>query len=128
MDCIYHGCMTKNADGANRIIGPGERCFVPTSRPFWKHLEDIDISGVKTRNQYKRQPTVSIRAFDTYFRNKNKKVLRDENSTLFRGFFYETIRSILRHLANATVIILTTANNGNNLSDGTNERKNLQRK
>ena len=25
MDRIYHGCMTKNADGTNRLIGPDEK-------------------------------------------------------------------------------------------------------
>ena len=71
MDRIYHGCMTQNADRTNRLIGPGENCLVPTVRPFWKYVEDIETSGVKTRTQYKRQPTVSNKAFDTYFRNKN---------------------------------------------------------
>ena len=73
MDRIYHGCMTQNADRTNRLIGPGENCLVPTVRPFWKYVEDIETSGVKTRTQYKRQPTVSNKAFDTYFRNKNKE-------------------------------------------------------
>ena len=73
MDRIYHGCMTQNADRTNRLIGPGEKCLVPTVRPFWKYVEDIETSGVKTRTQYKRQPTVSNKAFDTYFRNKNKE-------------------------------------------------------
>ena len=71
MDRIYHGCMTQNADRTNRLIGPGETCLVPTARPFWKYVEDIETSGVKTRTQYKRQPTVSNKAFDTYFGNKN---------------------------------------------------------
>ena len=73
MDRIYLGCMTQNADGTNRLIGSGEKCLVPTARPFWKYVEDIETSGVKTRTQYKRQPTVSNKAFDTYFRNKNKE-------------------------------------------------------
>ena len=34
MDRIYHGCMTKNAGGTNRVIGPGEKCFVPTAQAF----------------------------------------------------------------------------------------------
>ena len=25
MEQIYHGCMTKNADGTNKLIGPGEK-------------------------------------------------------------------------------------------------------
>lgn len=71
MDRIYNGCMRKNADGSNRLILRGEKCLVPTFQPFWKYIEDIETSGVKTRTQYKRQPTVSNKAFDTYFRNKN---------------------------------------------------------
>ena len=67
MDRIYHGCMTKNADRTNRLIGPGEKCLVPTARPFWKYIEDIPAVGVKTRKQYKNQPTASNRTFGTYF-------------------------------------------------------------
>ena len=48
----YHGCFTKNIDGTNRIIANDEKCLVPTSRPFWKYIEDIP-AGVKTRSQYK---------------------------------------------------------------------------
>ena len=51
-----------------------------------------------------------------------------ENSTRFRDLFYETIRLILCHLANTTVIIFTIVKNGNVLLDGTDERKYLQRK
>ena len=73
MDRLYHGCMTKDADGTNRLIGPGEECPVPTVRPFWKFIEDIETSGLKTRTLYEKQSTVSNRAFDTYFENKNKE-------------------------------------------------------
>ena len=74
MDRIYHGRMTKNADWTNRLIGPyPEKCLVPTAAPFWKYSEDIPNTGVKTRAQYKKQATVSNRAFNTYFRNKNKE-------------------------------------------------------
>ena len=73
MDRLYHGCMTKDADGTNRLIGPGEECPVPTVRPFWKYIEDIETSGLKTRTKYKKQATVSNTAFDTYFENKNKE-------------------------------------------------------
>ena len=27
MDQIYHGCMTKNVDGMNKLIGPGKKCL-----------------------------------------------------------------------------------------------------
>ena len=30
MDLIYHGCMTKNADGTNKLIGPGEKRLIAT--------------------------------------------------------------------------------------------------
>ena len=65
MDSIYNGCMRKNADGSNRLILRGEKCLVPTSQPFWKYIEDIETSGVKTSTRYKKQPTVSNRAFDS---------------------------------------------------------------
>ena len=73
IDCIYQGCMRKNADGTNRIISPKERCLLPTARAFWKYIEDIPNTGVKTPTQYNKQPLVTNRAFETYFRNKNKE-------------------------------------------------------
>ena len=73
MDSIYNGCMRKNADGSNRLILRGEKCLVPTSQPFWKYIEDIETSGVKTSTRYKKQPTVSNRAFDSQFQNKIKE-------------------------------------------------------
>ena len=27
MSLVYNGCFTKNADGANKLIGPGEKCL-----------------------------------------------------------------------------------------------------
>ena len=69
---IYHGCFTKNIDGTNRIIANEEKCSVPTSRAFWKYIEDIP-AGVKTCSQYKKQKVVDRKTFDTYFRNKNKE-------------------------------------------------------
>ena len=65
MDRIYHDCMTKNAEGTNRLIAPGEKCLVPTARPFWKYIEDILNNGIKTRRQYKNQPTVCNGTFGT---------------------------------------------------------------
>ena len=33
MSCkIYHGCMLKNADGTNKIIGSTEKCLIPTDK------------------------------------------------------------------------------------------------
>ena len=65
MELIYHGCMTKNADGTNKIIGPGEKCLTPTA-------QDIKSSGVKTHNQAARQPTVSTQDYNYYFENKER--------------------------------------------------------
>ena len=58
----YHGCFTKNADGTNKIIGPGEKCLIPTAQCFWKDPEDVR-SEIKTRSQLKNQPTVSIEVY-----------------------------------------------------------------
>ena len=82
IDQIYHVCMTKNADGRSRITEVDKKCLVPTARPFWKYIEDIETSGVKTRTQYKKQPTVSNRAFDIYFRNKNKEDIEQWETAL----------------------------------------------
>ena len=50
MGLIYYGCMTKNADGTNKLIGPGEKYVTPTAQCFWKDPQDVR-SGVKTRSQ-----------------------------------------------------------------------------
>ena len=50
MMLIYHGCFTKNADGTNNPIGPGEKCLTTTTQCFWKNPKDVR-SGVKTRSQ-----------------------------------------------------------------------------
>lgn len=46
----------------------------------------------------------------------------------FRGPYLETFRSILRYIAYVAVSIFTIVNNGNILTDSTDERKHLQRK
>ena len=33
--------MTENADGTNKIIGPGEKCLVTIGKCFWKDPRDI---------------------------------------------------------------------------------------
>ena len=50
---IYHGCLTKNRDGTNKLIIKGEKCLVPTNKRFWKYSEDVpDV--LKTRKQEKK--------------------------------------------------------------------------
>ena len=70
MDQIYHGCMTKNVDGTNKLIVPGKKCLVPTEKCFWKDPRDIKNRKVKTRSRTKIEPTVSIKDYDTYMRQK----------------------------------------------------------
>ena len=45
MAFIYHGCFTKNADGTNKFIGPGDKRPTPTAQCFWKDPKDVR-SGV----------------------------------------------------------------------------------
>ena len=71
MGLIYHGCMTKNADGTNKLIGPGEKCVTPTGQCFWKDPQDVR-SGVKTCSQSIKQPTMSTEDYDYYFQNKER--------------------------------------------------------
>ena len=71
MDFIFHGCMTKNADGTNRIIGPGEQYFVPTVNCFRKYPDYVVKHEVQTRFQAKKLHTVSLTAFDRYFKEKS---------------------------------------------------------
>ena len=57
--------MTKNTDGSNRLIGPGEKCLVPTDEYFWKDPRDIRSCMVKTRSCTRTEPTVSIKDYHT---------------------------------------------------------------
>ena len=41
MALIYHDCFTKNAHGTNKLIGPGEKCLIPTAQCFWKDPKDV---------------------------------------------------------------------------------------
>ena len=52
MEKIYHVCLTKIADGTNKIIGPGEQCLIPTSNPSWKQPKIVVLRHevVQTRN------------------------------------------------------------------------------
>ena len=69
MELIYHGCFTKNADGTNKLIGPGEKCLTPTAQCFWKDPKDVR-SGVKTRSQSANQAIVSTENYKYYFQKK----------------------------------------------------------
>ena len=50
------------------------------------------------------------------------------NSTRFRSIRFETVRPFLRCLMFVVVVIFTIVKNGNILTDGTDERKYLERK
>ena len=71
MALIYHSCFTKNTDGTNKLICPGERCLIPTAQCFWKDPKDAH-SGVKTCSQLANQPTVSTEDYKYYFQKKQR--------------------------------------------------------
>ena len=70
MKKIYHGCMTKNTDGTNKIIDLCKKCLVPTDECFWKNPRDIKKYKVKTRSCTKKEPTVSIKDYNNYMQQK----------------------------------------------------------
>ena len=70
MDLIYHGSMTKNADGINKLIGPDGKCLVATDEYFWKDPKDIKHCRVKTRSCIKTEPTVTIKDYNTYIHQR----------------------------------------------------------
>ena len=74
MALIYHGCFTKKADGTNKLIGPREKCLIPTAQCFWKDPKNVR-SGIKT---------LSIEDYQYYFPKKERIqrwILSTENST-----------------------------------------------
>ena len=69
MALIYHVCFTKNTDGTNKLIGPGEKCLIPTAQCFWKDPKYVR-SGVKMHSQSTNQSTVSTEDYEYYFQKK----------------------------------------------------------
>ena len=69
---IYHGCFRKNADGTNRIIANDEKCLTPTSRAFWKYIEDIP-ANVKTSSQYKSKSLWAVELSTSIFEIKTER-------------------------------------------------------
>ena len=67
---IYHGCFTKNRDGTNKLIRKGEKCLIPTKKPFWKYSEDVP-DGIKTREQEKKQKKITSKFYYDYFKQKD---------------------------------------------------------
>ena len=65
----YHGCMLKNAGGANKIINNTENCITTTDQCLWKHPDDV-LNGVKTKPKTKDDPTVGYKEVDKYFASK----------------------------------------------------------
>ena len=65
----YHGCMLKNADGANKIISRNKKCIVPTGKCMLKYPTDVP-NRVKTRSKIKNEPTVGYEEVDMYFATK----------------------------------------------------------
>ena len=115
MYLIYHGCMTKNKDCLNRLIGPGEKCLVPTDECFWKDPRDIRSCMVKTRSCTRTEPTVSIKDYHTI------SLYTSETMDQSMGAWYRTKEQLIVLLLFLVFIILFIINNGNILTDRTNE-------
>ena len=71
MELIYHSCFRKNADGTNKLIGPGEKYLTPTTQCFCKDPKDVR-SGVKTHSQSANQAIVSTEDYEYYFQKKQR--------------------------------------------------------
>ena len=94
---VFHSCFTKNRDGANCLIGCGEKCLTPTDQPFWKFPEDVS-SNVRTRSQEKEQKKVTKRQFEKYFRyTLHHSLLISPTTTDDHNLI---ISEILHHLSN----------------------------
>ena len=85
MDCIYHGCFRKAEDGTNWIIGPGEKCLVPVSKPFWKYIEDIP-SSIKLVVSIICNLLLILEEMILIFKIKTKRILDDSRHHPIRRF------------------------------------------
>ena len=52
------------------MITKGEKCLIPTNKPFWKYFEDVP-DGVKTRKQEKKQNEITSKFYNDYFKQKD---------------------------------------------------------
>ena len=120
MYLIYHGCMTKNTDGSNRLIGPGKKCLVQTDECFWKDPRDIRSCMVKTRSCTRTEPTVSMKDYHTV------SLYTSETMDQSMDAWYRTTEQLIVLLLFLVFIILFIINNGNILTDRTNERNILK--
>ena len=68
---IYHGCMTKNADGTNGIIGPGEKFLVPTDECFGKILDTLRNVRLKQEAVPKRNLLWALRTMAIICNKRN---------------------------------------------------------
>ena len=68
MSNIYHGCFRKNTDG---IIANNEKCLLPTSRAFWKYIEDIP-TGAKTQVSIRVKSSLIVELSILIFEEKTK--------------------------------------------------------
>ena len=82
----FHGSMTKNKDGTNRIIEKNHICFCPTSAPFWKKTADVDFK-VRTCSQEQKQDLVKRQDFNRYCRRRGcediKRWLEADDSEVY---------------------------------------------
>ena len=67
--CYREWIKFSNADGTNKIIAKGNDCLVRTNRCFSKDPSDV-VGHVRTRLMIKKEPCVSQRAFNKYFKEK----------------------------------------------------------
>ena len=71
----FHGCMRKNKDGSNRIIGKGKHCLSPTTSPFWKKAVDVSFK-VSTRSQENKKELVKRADSNRYCRQRGREDIR----------------------------------------------------
>ena len=120
--------LEKNDDGANRIIANYEQCLIPTSRPFWKYIEDI-AGGVKTRSQCKKTKACKSSNFRYLFLKKRKRRHKKMvDNSRFRSSYFKRIRSCLCRLMNYLFGLLTIVSNGNIWSDDRDPRIRYRRR
>ena len=86
MSNIYHGCFRKNTDGTNRIIANNEKCLLPTSRAFWKYIEDIP-TGAKTQVSIRVKSSLIVELSILIFKEKTK-ILCDRKQHPIQKFVF----------------------------------------
>ena len=82
--------MTKNADGANKVIGPCEQCLIPTNNPFWKRPQD-EVVHRRSLLQALKTLTITFKKSNALANGFFGRSMPTIDFVIFYCFYYSSI-------------------------------------